>query len=223
MGIGGGGAGRLVLSSRLGGDVSRTGRTGQCQRGDHRRGFVRLKVKDGARWEWANLPVQAPPYLDALLQESDRERERIAAVHAEQKRRMAAAGRKQRTDEERQGAGACEAPRPVSWHPGRRTESSWTSQACPHCSRLGERFSPDGRGYPSRFRCGHCGWTGDANIVAALNLQRKWDRTFRYPSAAEKQAVEARRRRKAGAAASREGSSETVGANVRRATDAPAA
>ena len=98
---------------------------------------------------------------------------------------------------------------------------AWTSQACPHCSHLGERFSPDGRGtaegcagaegcaapappsppltprrglhlrrYPSRFRCGHCGWTGDANIVAALNLKRKWDRTFRYPSAAEKRAVE---------------------------------
>ena len=23
---------------------------------------------------------------------------------------------------------------------------------------------PGGRGYPSRFRCGHCGWTGDANV-----------------------------------------------------------
>jgi len=67
---------------------------------------------------------------------------------------------------------------------------AWTSPACPHCSHLGERFSPDGRGDPSRFRCGHCGWTGDANIVAALNLKRKWDRTFRYPSAAEKRAVE---------------------------------
>jgi putative transposase len=100
---------------------------------------------------------------------------------------------------------------------------AWTSQGCPHCSHLGERFSPDGRGYPSRCRRGHCGWTGDANIVAALNLKRKWDRTFRYPSAAEKQAVEASRCRKAGAAASREGSPEMVGANVRRATDAPAA
>ena len=366
--------------------------------GDYRQGFVRLKVKDGARWEWANLPVQAPPYLDAMLQESDRERERISAVRAEQKRRMAAAGRKQSTDEERQAlrptpgvwvaqsptlihkrdgwwlhlpfekrvpiagkaedrrlaepdlkvgtidlnadsaaAAAWEGPRCLGtrtiWHArenakrekvlqkvarrqrrsgrpikgersnaglwryiagldaavawrvaaaivawavpaglqvlvfehlrayrperglswSRRTNrkraywlrgrvlahvkhlarchgilvvernSAWTSQACPHCNHLGERFSPDGRGYPSRFRCGHCGWTGDANIVAALNLKRKWDRTLRYPSAAEKQAVEARRRRKAGAAASREGSPETVGANVRRATDAPAA
>ena len=97
----------------------------------------------------------------------------------------------------------------------------WTSQACPHRSHLGERFSPGGRGYPSRFRCGHCGWTGDATIVAALN--RKWDRTFRYPTAAEKRAIETSRRRKAGVAASQEGSPKTVGANVRRATDAPAA
>ena len=374
------------------------GQMAKVRLGDYRRGFLRLKVKDGARWEWANLPVQAPSYLDALLQESDRERERVAAARAEQKQRMAAAGRKHRTDEEREAlrpapgvwvaqcptiihkqdgwwlhlpfekrtpiagkaetrrlaepdlkvgtidlnadsaaAAAWEGPhcrgirtvwharenakrekvlqkvarrqkrsgRPIkgersnaglwryiadldaavawrvaaaivawavaaglqvlifehlrpyrperglSW--SRRTNRkraywlrgkvlahvrhlalchgilvvernpAWTSQACPHCSHLGERFSPDGRGYPSRFRCGHCGWTGDANIVAALNLKRKWDRTFRYPSAAEKQAVEARRRRKAGAAASREGSPETVGANVRSTTDAPAA
>ncbi len=80
---------------------------------------------------------------------------------------------------------------------------AWTSHACPHCSHLGERFSSDGRGYPGRFRCGHCGWTGDANIVAALNLQRKWQRVFRYPAAEEKRAAEASRGRKAGAAASR--------------------
>ncbi len=91
---------------------------------------------------------------------------------------------------------------------------AWTSQACPHCSHLGERFSPGGRGYPSRFRCGHCGWTGDANIVAALNLKRKWDRNFRYPTAQEKRAAEISRGRKAGAVA---------GANVRSTTDAPAA
>ena len=41
---------------------------------------------------------------------------------------------------------------------------AWTSQACSHCIHLGEGFSPGGRGYPSRFRCGHCGWTGDANV-----------------------------------------------------------
>jgi len=98
---------------------------------------------------------------------------------------------------------------------------AWTSQACPRCSRLGERFSPGGRGYGSRFRCEHCGWEGDANIVAALNLKRKWDRTFRYPTQGE--AAEARRARKGGAAASREGSPETVGANVGSGTDAPAA
>ena len=72
-----------------------------------------------------------------------------------------------------------------------------TSHACPHCSHLGERFSPGGRGYPSRFRCGHCGWTGDANIVAALNLKRKWDRNFRLPTPEEMRAVETSRRRKA--------------------------
>ena len=98
---------------------------------------------------------------------------------------------------------------------------AWTSQACPRCSHLGERFSPGGRGYPSRFRCGHCGWTGDANVVAALNLKKKWDRAFRYPT--QEEAAEARRARKGGAAASREGSPETVGANVRSGTDAPAA
>jgi transposase len=99
---------------------------------------------------------------------------------------------------------------------------AWTSQACPRCSHLGERFSPGECAYPSGFRCGHCGWTGDANVVAVLNLKRKWNRTFRYPTAEEKRAAEPSRRRKAGAAASREGSPETVGANARSA-DAPAA
>ena len=374
------------------------GQMAEVRLGEYRRGFVRLKVKDGSRWEWANIPVQAPPYLDAMLQESDRERERIAAARAKQKQKMAAAGRKERTDKEREAlrpvpgvwvaqcptiihkrdgwwlhlpfekrtpiagkaedrrlaepdlkvgtidlnadsaaAAAWEGPhcrgtrtvwharenakrervlqkvarrqrrsgrtvkgersnaglwryiaaldaavawrvaativawavaaglqvlvfehlrpyrpeRGLSW--SRRTNRkrsywlrgkvlahvrhlalchgilvvernpAWTSQACPHCSHLGERFSPDGRGYPSRFRCGHCGWTGDANIVAALNLQRKWQRVFRYPTAEEKRAAEASRGRKAGAAASREGSPETVGANVRSTTDAPAA
>jgi len=44
-----------------------------------------------------------------MLQESDRERERIAAARTEQKGRMAAAGRTERTDEERQ------ALRPEVW------------------------------------------------------------------------------------------------------------
>ena len=83
--------------------------------GDYRRGFVRLKVRDGVRWEWAIFPVQAPPYLDAILQEPDRERERISAARSEQKQRMAAASRKQRTDEERQ---ACD----------RRRESGYCSR-----------------------------------------------------------------------------------------------
>ncbi len=52
---------------------------------------------------------------------------------------------------------------------------AWTSAACLHGSRLGARFSPDGRGDPSRFRCVHCGWTGHANVVAGWNLKRKWD------------------------------------------------
>jgi putative transposase len=100
---------------------------------------------------------------------------------------------------------------------------AWTSRTCPRCSHLGERFSPDGRGYPSRFRCGQCGWSGDANVVAALNLKRKWDRTFRYPSAQER--AERSRRRKAGAAASREGSREVglPGVANARSADAPAA
>jgi putative transposase len=101
---------------------------------------------------------------------------------------------------------------------------AWTSRTCPRCSHLGARFSPDGRGYPSRFRCGQCGWKGDANVVAALNLKRKWDRTFRYPSAEERDA-ERSRRRKAGAAASREGSWGVglPGVANARSADAPAA
>ena len=71
---------------------------------------------------------------------------------------------------------------------------AWTSRACPKCHRLAERFSPGGAGYPSRLACGHCGWTGDANVAAALNLKRKWDRTFRYPTKEEvKAAAEPRR------------------------------
>ncbi len=77
---------------------------------------------------------------------------------------------------------------------------AWTSQVCPHCHRLAERFSPGGAGYPSRLRCGGCGWSGDANVAAALNLKRKWDRTFRYPTKAERQAAELRRAGNGGAA-----------------------
>ena len=70
---------------------------------------------------------------------------------------------------------------------------AWTSQVCPACHRLAERLSPSGVGYPSRLHCGHCAWSGDANVAAALNLKLKWDRTFRYPTAAERKAAEPRR------------------------------
>ena len=44
---------------------------------DYRQGFVRLRIKEGARWEWVNFPMQAPPCLDqsslAALQSSQRE------------------------------------------------------------------------------------------------------------------------------------------------------
>ena len=73
---------------------------------------------------------------------------------------------------------------------------AWTSHSCPQCHRLGERFStsttnPANR---SRFRCEHCKWTGDADVVAALNLHAKWTRTFAYPDKAE---VKAWRKREA--------------------------
>lgn len=105
-----------------------------------------------------------------------------------------------------------------------RRNPAWTSQAYPHRGHLGEWFSPDGRIYPSRLHCAECGWSGDANVVAARNLQWNWARTFRYPTVREMRAAEARRSRKqkGDAAASREGALETVGPNVRAATDAPA-
>ena len=372
------------------------GQMAQVHLADYRAGFVRVKVKAAGRWVWTHLPVQAPPYLDAMLQQSERERERIAAARAEQKRRMAAEGRKERTAAERQElqptpgiwvaqsptlirrgkdwwlhlpfvrrvpiagkaedrraaepdlkvgtvdlhadsavAAAWEGPRcrgiRTVWHArenakrekalqkiarrqrrsgrpvkGERSNAglwryiggldeavawqlaaalvswavahgqqvlvfehlrryrperglswsrrvnrkrsywlrgkvlryvrhlaachgilvvernpAWTRGACPHCSHLGERLPPGGRGYPRRLRCGHCGWTGDANVVAALNLKKKWDRAFRYPT--QEEAAEARRAHKGGAAASREGSPEAVGAHVGPGTDAPAA
>lgn len=68
---------------------------------DYRAGYVRLKVKDGVRWEWENFRAQAPPSLDSLQAECDRERERIAVERAEQNWRRAAEGRKARTEAER--------------------------------------------------------------------------------------------------------------------------
>jgi transposase len=82
---------------------------------------------------------------------------------------------------------------------------AWTSQACPKCHRLAERFSPGVDGYPSRLHCRHCGWSGDANVAAALNLKLKWERRFRYPTKAEREAsVDLRRTRKGGATANAE-------------------
>ena len=79
---------------------------------DDRDGFIRLKVKTGVGWQWLNYPVQAPPGLDAILRESAEERDRIGILRAEQKQRVAAEGRKERTAQEhtrlcdpRQGAG----------------------------------------------------------------------------------------------------------------------
>jgi hypothetical protein len=79
---------------------------------------------------------------------------------------------------------------------------AWTSRACPQCSHLAERFSPGGVGYPSRLACEHCGWTGDANVAAALNLKRKGDCTFRYPTKEEmiQTTAESRRAGNGGAA-----------------------
>lgn len=76
--------------------------------------------------------------------------------------------------------------------------AAWTSAACPRCHRLGERFSlsvtnPANR---ARFECGACGWSGDADVVAAMNLKAKWDRDFSYPTKDE-QAVWKKRQRQA--------------------------
>jgi IS605 OrfB family transposase len=73
---------------------------------------------------------------------------------------------------------------------------AWTSHQCPKCHRLGERFS-ESRTNPAnraRFRCLNqaCRWTGDADIAAALNLHRKWTRTFVWPSQDEIAAHRAR-------------------------------
>ncbi len=98
---------------------------------------------------------------------------------------------------------------------------AWTSRACPKCHRPAERFSPGGTGYPSRLACGHCPAPGlaglrhgDANMAAALNLKRKWARTFRYPTKEEVKAAAEPRRAGNGGAAS--------GAND-QAADAPGA
>ena len=72
----------------------------QVHLGDYRQGFVRLKVFTGRRLEWTNYPV-APPYFSRMLEESDLERARITALRAEQNRRLAAQGRRGRTEAEK--------------------------------------------------------------------------------------------------------------------------
>ena len=61
-----------------------------------------------------------------------------------------------------------------------RRDPAFTSKACPKCGAYGERFSrrASGRGPHHTFRCPACGWEGNADLVGALNLKRKWDRTF---------------------------------------------
>jgi|GEM_PF-2952007 len=75
---------------------------------------------------------------------------------------------------------------------------AWTSTSCPRCHRLGERFSASttNPANKARFQCWHCGWAGDADLVAALNLHLKWERAFLYPSADEVKAWKAAGRSK---------------------------
>jgi|SRR5579875_87713 putative transposase len=75
---------------------------------------------------------------------------------------------------------------------------AWTSNSCPRCHRLGERFSASttNPANKARFQCWHCGWAGDADIVAALNLHLKWERAFVYPSKDEVKAWKAAGRSK---------------------------
>jgi putative transposase len=70
---------------------------------------------------------------------------------------------------------------------------AWTSSSCPRCHRLGERSSASTtkQANKARFQCGHCGWAGDADIVAALNLHLKWGRSFVYPAKDEVKAWKA--------------------------------
>lgn len=61
-----------------------------------------------------------------------------------------------------------------------RRDPAFTSKACPRCGTYGERFSQraHGRGPRHTFHCPACGWEGNADLVGALNLKKKWDRTF---------------------------------------------
>jgi putative transposase len=59
-------------------------------------------------------------------------------------------------------------------------DPAFTSKACPRCGPYGERFSrrANGRGPHHTFRCPACSREGNADLVGALNLKKKWDRTF---------------------------------------------
>jgi len=61
-----------------------------------------------------------------------------------------------------------------------RRDPAFTSKACPKCGAYGERFSrrANGRGPRHTLRCPACRWEGNADLVGALNLKKKWDRTF---------------------------------------------
>jgi IS605 OrfB family transposase len=60
-------------------------------------------------------------------------------------------------------------------------DAQFTSQACPRCGHLGARFCEATR-HPRRgkdvFHCYACGWSGNADLVGALNLRKKWLRIF---------------------------------------------
>lgn len=61
-----------------------------------------------------------------------------------------------------------------------RRDPAFISKACPCCGAYGQRFSrrTGGRGPHHTFRCPNCGWEGNADLVGAFNLKKKWDRTF---------------------------------------------
>jgi len=60
-------------------------------------------------------------------------------------------------------------------------DAQFTSQACPRCGHLGARFCEAAhhrRRGKDVFRCYACGWSGNADLVGALNLRKKWLRIF---------------------------------------------
>lgn len=60
-------------------------------------------------------------------------------------------------------------------------DAQFTSQACPRCGHLGARFreaTRHRRRGQDVFHCYACGWSGNADLVGALNLRKKWLRIF---------------------------------------------